>query len=138
MNLILQETDRNTAFCTYINEYSSISNHCFSLVKKDLLERARTGLMKIDLLKLMKEKEKLFKNYIAKKIIKIQRKKTLFGFGKKHSTNNALTVMMENVSKACKEKNIHLVFSWICQKLLTRLIMTSLQIKSLWSKGIAL
>ena len=40
-----------------------------------------------------------------------------FGFRKKHSTSNAFTVMVENVTKAFEEKNIHWVFSWICQRL---------------------
>ena len=47
MNLILQDTDPNTAFVIFINEYASIFNQCFSLVKKDLLEKARAGLMKV-------------------------------------------------------------------------------------------
>ena len=57
-----------------------------------------------------------------------------FGFRKNHSTSNALTVvlenaltiMIENVTKALKNNNnIHWVFSWICQWLFTRLMITS-------------
>ena len=47
-----------------------------------------------------------------------------FGCRKKHSISNALTVMIENVTIAFEEKNIHWMFSWICQGLLTRLVIT--------------
>ena len=62
----MQETDPNTAFCMFINEYTSIFNQCFPLVKKRSFRKSKNWFDE-DLLKLMKEKDKLFKKYIAKK-----------------------------------------------------------------------
>ena len=64
--MILQETDPNTAFCMFVNEYTSIFNQCFPLVKKRSFRKSKSWFDK-DLLKLMKEKDKLFKKYIDKK-----------------------------------------------------------------------
>ena len=66
INLILQETNPNTAFCIFINKYTTIFNQCFPLVKKRFLRKSKNWFDE-DLLKLMKEKDKLFKKYIAKK-----------------------------------------------------------------------
>ena len=50
----------------FINEYTTIFNQCFPLVKKRFFRKSKNWFDE-DLLKLMKEKDKLFKKYIAKK-----------------------------------------------------------------------
>ena len=68
MNLILQETDPNTAFCMFKDKYCNVFNHCFPLVKNKT-RRKTNNWFDVDLQKLIKEKDKLFKKYIAKKSI---------------------------------------------------------------------
>ena len=58
INLIWQETDPNTAFCMFINEYASTFNQCFPLVKKRSFRKSKNWFDK-DLLKLMKENVKV-------------------------------------------------------------------------------
>ena len=65
INLILQETDLNTAFCMFIDNYTFIFNQCFFLVKKWSFRKSKNWFDE-DLLQLIKEKDKLFKKYIAK------------------------------------------------------------------------
>ena len=50
----------------FINKYTTIFNQCFPLVKKRFVRKSKNWFDE-DLLKLMKEKDKLFKKYIAKK-----------------------------------------------------------------------
>ena len=50
----------------FINKYTTIFNQCFPLVKKRFFRKSKNWFDE-DLLKLMKEKDKLFKKYIAKK-----------------------------------------------------------------------
>ena len=68
MHLILQETDRNTVFSMFIIKYTSIFNQCFPLVIKKSFQK-RKNWFDEELLKLIKEKDKLLKKYIAKKTI---------------------------------------------------------------------
>ena len=51
--------------------------------------------------------------------------KCLAGFNKSHGTQNLLVTMLENWKKKISKENTFLHYSWIFQKPLIQLIMTS-------------
>ena len=87
-------------------------------------KRSKTDVNNYRLISLLPVMSKILKRIFYKRLYSFLSQVDFFnklqlGFRRKHSTNNTLAVMIENVTKAFEEKNMHWVFSWICQRLLT-------------------